>query len=239
MQPQDQVLVVGGTRGTGLLIVQLLLRDGYRVRALARNPPRLAVGIDPAVEVVTGDLTKPETLPRAAEGIAHIIFTAGVRTGPAREGLIIATEYQGVLSMLAAAQKAGVNGRFLYMNSIGVTRPSLSGAVLNLVKGNTLRWRRRAEDEIRRSGVDYTIIRAGFLLNSPGGRRAIKVSQDALPLAPRYKIARADVAEVFVEALKRQSTSGTTFEVVRGRGPRREPLDSLFSHLRPDPPSAA
>jgi uncharacterized protein YbjT (DUF2867 family) len=239
MQRNDHVLVVGGTRGTGLLITQLLLRDGYRVRTLARNPPRPEVAIDPAVQVVTGDLTKPETLPRAAEGIAHIIFTAGVRTGPAREALVIATEYQGVLNMLAAAQKAGVNGRFLYMNSIGVTRPSLSGAVLNLVKGNTLRWRRRVEDEIRRSGVNYTIIRAGFLLNSPGGKRAIEVSQDGLPLAPRYKIARADVAEIFVEALKRQSTARTTFDVVWGRGPRREPWDSLFSPLRPDPLSAA
>ena len=99
--------------------------------------------------------------------------------GFAREQLIVATEYQGVLNVLAAARQAGFRGRFLYMTAIGVITPSLSAALLNLFKGNTLRWRRRVEDDIRASGVDYTIIRAGVLLNSPGGKRAIEVSQRA------------------------------------------------------------
>jgi len=120
------------------------------------------------------------------------------------------------------------------MTSIGVTRGSLTGAFLNLVKGNTLRWRRHVEEELRASGVDYTIIRAGFLLNSPGGRRAIEMSQAALPLAPKHRIARADVAETFVEALKHPSTSRTTFDVVWGRGSRQETWDLLFGRLKPD-----
>ncbi len=230
----QQVLVVGGTRGTGLLIVQLLLRDGYRVRVLARNPAQASARLGSAVEVIPGALTRPETLARAVQGVTHVIFTAGVAVGPAREKLIIATEYEGVLQTLAAAREEGFSGRFLYMTSIGVTRGSLTGALLNLVKGNTLRWRRRVEEELRASGVDYTIIRAGFLLNSPGGGRAVEVSQEAHPLAPRYRIARADVAETFVEALKRPSTSRTTFDVVWGPGSRREAWDVLFGRLKRD-----
>jgi len=144
------------------------------------------------------------------------------------------TEYEGVRNTLASARRAGFRGRFLYMTSIGIARRSLSAAFLNLVKGNTLRWRRHAEDDIRASGVDYTIIRAGFLLNTAGGRRAIDVSQEALPLSPRYRIARADVAETFIEALKRPSTARTTFEVVWDRGPRRETWDLLLGHLKQD-----
>ena len=230
----QQVLVVGGTRGTGLLIVQLLLRDGYRVRVLARNPAQATVRLGSTVEIIPGDLTRPETLPRAVQGITHVVFTAGVAVGPAREKLIIATEYEGVLKTLAAARQEGFSGRFLYMTSIGVTRASLTGAFLNLVKGHTLHWRRRVEEELRASGVDYTIIRAGFLLNSPGGKRAIELSQAALPLAPKYRIARADVAETFVEALKRPSTSRTTFDVVWGRGSGQEAWDLLFGRLKPD-----
>ena len=168
------------------------------------------------------------------QGVTHIIFTAGVAVGPAREALIIATEYEGVRHTLAAVRRAGFRGRFLYMTSIGVTRDSLAGTLLNLVKGNTLRWRRRAEEELRASGVDYTIIRAGFLRNRPGGRRAIEIGQAAHPLTPKYRIARADVAETFVEALKHPRTSRTTFEVVWGRGPRREGWDVLFGRLTPD-----
>src|SRR5207247_2958690 len=233
MHETERVLVVGGTRGTGLLVANLLLRDGYRVRALARNPARAALRLGPAVDVVPGDVTRPDTLASAVKDLTHLIFTAGVAVGPAREKLIIATEYQGVLNTLAAARQARFNGRFLYLTSIGVTTPSLSAAVLNFVKGNTLRWRGRVEDEIRTSGVDYTIIRAGFLLNSSGGRRAIDVSQQPHALAPRYRIARADVAETFVQALNSPNTARTTFEVVWGRGRRAEQWDSLFRRLKP------
>jgi uncharacterized protein YbjT (DUF2867 family) len=166
--------------------------------------------------------------------VNHIVFTAGVAVGPAREKVIVATEYQGVLNTLTAARMAGFSGRFLYMTSIGVTRPSLSAALLNLVKGNTLRWRARVEDEIRRARFAYTIIRAGFLLNSPGGTRAIEVGQEPHPLAPRYRIARADVAEALVQALKHPTTARTTFEVVWGKGAPREPLELLLSRLKPD-----
>ena len=37
MPMEDHVLVIGATQGTGYHIVQHLLRDGYRVRVLARN----------------------------------------------------------------------------------------------------------------------------------------------------------------------------------------------------------
>jgi uncharacterized protein YbjT (DUF2867 family) len=234
MHETERVLVVGGTRGTGLLIANLLLRDGYRVRALARNPTQAALRLGSAVDVVPGDVTRPDTLASAVRNLTHIIFTAGVAVGPARERLIVATEYQGVLNILAATRQAGFRGRFLYMTSIGVTNPSISASILNLVKGNTLRWRRRAEDEIRTSGMDYTIIRAGFLLNSPGGKRALEIGQQDHPLAPKYRIARADVAETFVQALNYRNTARTTFEVVWGKGPRQEQWDLLFGRLKQD-----
>jgi uncharacterized protein YbjT (DUF2867 family) len=234
MHETERVLVVGGTRGTGLLIANLLLRDGYRVRALARNPSQAVRRLGSSVDVVPGDVTRSDTLSSAVKDVTHVIFTAGVAVGPAREKVIIATEYQGVLNTLAAARQAGFKGRFLYMTSIGVTRPSLAAAVLNFVKGNTLRWRGRVENEIRTSGVDYTIIRAGFLLNRSGGRRAIDVTQQPHALAPRYRIARADVAETFVQALNYRNTARTTFEVVWGKGPRREQWGLLFGRLQPD-----
>ncbi len=230
----EEVLVVGGTRGTGLLVVQLLLRDGYRVRALTRHAERAKARLDPTVEVILGDLTRPETIPPAVHGVAHIVFTAGVPVGPARESLIKATEYEGAVKTLAAARREGFRGRFVYMTAIGVTRSSLTGTLLNLAKGNTLRWRRRVEDEIRASGADYAIIRAGFLLNKPGGTRAIELTQEDLPLKPRYRIARADVAETIVEALKRPRASRATFDVVWGRGARREAWDTLFARVKTD-----
>src|SRR5262245_32248990 len=219
----ERVLVIGGTRGVGLLIARLLNERGFAVRVLARDPAAATAMLGKGFEVVAGDLTRRETLAPAVKNVDHVVFTAGVHSGTiASERLVKATDYQGVLDTLAVAKAAGFRGRFVYLNSIGVTRPSLAGWLLNLMKRNALVWRRRVENDVRAGGIDYSIVRVGFLNDSPGGGRAIRVSQDASALSPWTRIARSDVAEVFVEAMKHPAASRATFEIVWGNGPRRE-----------------
>jgi len=234
---KNRVLVVGGTRGTGLLIARLLHERGHKVRVLARDPAKASAELGSAFEVVAGDLTKADTLLPALRDVDHIIFTAGAPSGRyAPESLVKATDYEGVIDTLATAQSAGFRGRFVYLNTLGVKTPSLAGFLINLLKRNTLIWRRRVEDRIRSSGLDYTIIRVGFLLNRPGDEHAVNVSQGALPLAFRNRIARADVAEAFVAAMRHPSASRATFEIVWGKGSRRESWSSLLGKLKPDQP---
>jgi uncharacterized protein YbjT (DUF2867 family) len=202
---------------------------------LARDPARARADLDPAIDIVRGDLRKQDSLRAAMEGISDVIVSAGVRSGrPAREERIKATEYDGVLNTLAAATDARLPGRIMYMTSSGTARGSFWAFALNLYKGNTLVWRHRAEDAIRASGLTYTIIRAGVLLNRPAGTRAIEVTQRALPLSPRYRIARGDVAEAFAAALDHPRTACATFEVIWKNGDRREPWPKLFAALKPD-----
>lgn len=234
---KSRVLVIGGTRGAGLLIVRLLHERGYRVRVLARNPAKASAELGSAFEVIAGDLTKEDTLPPAVADVDHIIFTAGAPSGRyAPESLVKATDYQGVIATLAAAQSAGLQGRFVYLNTIGISTPSLAGTLINLLKRNTFVWRQRVEDDIRASDLDYTIIRVGFLLDQPAGEHAVTVGQGALPLAFHHRIARADVAEAFVEAMQDPQASRATFEIVWGKGPRRESWGVLFGKLKPDQP---
>jgi uncharacterized protein YbjT (DUF2867 family) len=235
MDDSRLIVVIGGSRGTGLLIARHLARQGRSVRVLARDPARATDALGPAVQVVAGDLTRAETIAPALEGAAHIVFTAGCRSGyPAREARVKATEYQGLLDTIAASRQAGFSGRLLYMTSSGVLARSFWTRSLNLYKGHTLAWRRRAEDAIRASGLDYAIIRAGFLLNRPGGRHEIVVTQEPLPLSPRYRIARADVAQGFVAALDHPDTSRTSFEIVWGRRDGRADWNVLLRGLTPD-----
>jgi uncharacterized protein YbjT (DUF2867 family) len=230
-----RVLVVGGSKGAGALIAQRLAGSGYTVRVLARDPVAAVARLGRDIEIVEGDLTRAETLPRAVEGVDDIVFTAGVPSGRyAPESLVRATDYQGALDTMAAARAAGMHGRFVYLNSIGVTVPSLSATLLNLLKGNALVWRRRLEDNIRAGGLDYAIIRVGFLIDSPGGKRAIRVTQQALPLAPWRWIARADVAEIFAEAVENSSASRATFDIVWGSGKRSGTAAELLAGLKAD-----
>ena len=229
------ILVIGGTKGTGSLIVRLLERQAAPVRVLARKPANLRGMFSSPVEVVGGDITQPHTLPSAIEGASHIIFTAGCRSGhPVGEAQIKATEYEGVRNTLAAARGAGFTGRFLYMTASGVTTPSIWSAALNLYKGNTLVWRRRAEDKIRASTLPYTIIRTGMLLNRRGGLRGIRLTQESLPLSPFHTIPRGDVAEAFIAALDHPRAIRTTFEIVSDRHAPRESWSALMQNLMSD-----
>jgi len=234
MSGAQPILVIGGTRGTGLLIARLLRQRAQRVRVLARDPQRASSLFDSSVEIVAGDLTKPETLAPAISGVRHLIFTAGCRSGyPVREPRVKAVEFDGVVQTLAAAREVRFSGRILYMTSSGVMMQNFAARCLNLWKGNTLVWRRRVEDEIRASGVDYTVIRTGVLLNRPGGEHVIRIMQEPLPLAWRYRIARADAAQVFVAALDHAKASRTTFEAVWGA--RGEPrLSRQMESLQQD-----
>lgn len=232
---QKRVLVVGGTRGAGLLIARLLHERGHKVRVLARDPVKALAELGPPFEVVAGDLTKADTLPPALQDVDHVIFTAGAPSGRyASENLVKATDFDGVLDTLAAARNIGFRGRFVYLNTIGIHTPSLARTLLNLLKRNTFVWRRRVEDEIRSSGLDYAIIRVGFLLDQPAGERAIVVGQGNLPLAISNRIARGDVAEAFVEAMEHPRASRATFEIVWGKGQRRANWSTLFETLQPD-----
>jgi len=226
------VLVIGGTRGAGLRIVERLRAGGYAVRVLARDPA--AAHMPPGVEVIAGDITRPESLNAAVDGARHVVFTAGAPSGRyAPERLVKATDHDGVVNTLAALRRSGFGGRFVYLNSMGVTRPSLAAALINLLKRNTLVWRRRVETAIRASGFDYTIIRVGFLTDDPGGRADIAVSQGALPLSPRHRIARADLAEAFVTAMEHPSASRTTFEITSAKG-LPGALAARLAALKPD-----
>ena len=68
-------------------------------------------------------------------------------------------------------------------------------------------WKRKAEQCLIDSGIDYTIVRAGGLLDQPGGRRELLVGKDDLfltdtPNGIPPSIPRADVAEVAIQALR-------------------------------------
>ena len=235
-RPDDLVLIIGGSRSTGLHAAHALRREGVRVRVLARDPAAARERLGAHADVVPGDLTRKETLGPAFAGVRHLIFTAGVRSGRfARQSVVKATEYEGVLNTIEAARAHHFSGRFVYMTSIGVRRKSLFALGLNLWKGNTIRWRLRAEDAIRSSGFDYTIVRAAFLLDRPPDQRAIRVRQIESPLTLHECIARADVAEALVASVYHPDASRATFEVLWDRGPRQSSSWSeLLNGLRSD-----
>jgi uncharacterized protein YbjT (DUF2867 family) len=76
------VLVTGATSRVGRVVVDQLLAAGVPVRALTRRPA--AARLPPAVEVVSGDLTVPESLDAGLQdvGAVFLVWTAPPTTAP-------------------------------------------------------------------------------------------------------------------------------------------------------------
>ena len=94
----SHVLVVGATGGIGRLVVEQALADGYAVRGLVRNEQRSRL-LPAGAEAVVGDVSRPETLDAAVEGIDAVVFTHGSHGSKAD---MEAVDYGGVRSVLAA-----------------------------------------------------------------------------------------------------------------------------------------
>jgi uncharacterized protein YbjT (DUF2867 family) len=77
------VLVIGATGRIGRRVVERLVEEQVPVRALARRPSD--AGLPSAVEVVAGDLTAPESLDTALEGVSSVflLWTLPLDTAPA------------------------------------------------------------------------------------------------------------------------------------------------------------
>ena len=210
------ILLIGATQGTGLEAAQILASEGAALRVFARNTAKARERLDGNATIIGGDLRDPDRLPEAFRGAEHVIFTAGVTKRPCDEKLIVSTEFEGMKKTLAAASAAGFSGRIAFLSSIGVTRPNWASRLLNKVKGNALKWRREMEDLIRSSGFDYSIVRAGYLMNSVSGKE-IALTQREYALELRHRIGRREAARVLVEALKEPAAARKTFDAVRSR----------------------
>jgi uncharacterized protein YbjT (DUF2867 family) len=77
------VLVTGATGRVGRVLIDQLLGAGVPVRALTRRPA--AARLPAAVEVVSGDLTAPESLDAGLQGVraVFLVWTAPFATAPA------------------------------------------------------------------------------------------------------------------------------------------------------------
>lgn len=236
MLNKSNFLIIGATQGTGLEAARLLQQEGAGLRIFARNVPKARELYDDSVVIIGGDLRDPERLPEAFEGADHLIFTAGVTKRPCSEELIVSTEFEGMKRTLEAAGRAGFGGRIAFLSSIGVTRRNWASRLLNKVKGNALKWRFEMEELIRGSGFDYSIVRAGYLMNSDS-RKSIELSQNEYALELRYRIGRKEAAQVMVESFRHAEAGGKTYDAVRGRGSEADDPDwrRAFSLLSPDP----
>jgi uncharacterized protein YbjT (DUF2867 family) len=215
-----KVLVAGAHGKTARRLVRILTKDGHEARGLVRKEEQMPEVEADGAECVLVDLEEEEVEGRigeAVEGCDAIIFAAGAGpgSGAARKETM---DYGGAAKLVEAAVERGVR-RYLMLSSMGADDPEGIAEAMRPY----LRAKSRADERLKSSSLDYTIIRPGSLTEDEGNGTI----EAAEKIGRRGEIPREDVARTFAEALEMPNTFRKTFEIIGGETPIREALEGI------------
>jgi putative NADH-flavin reductase len=190
-----RIVVFGANGQTGRLLTEQALAAGHDVAAVTRRPAEFPLTHD-RLAVVTADVRDAQAVDRAVEGADVVLSALGVPF--TRKQITIYGEGTG--NIVAAMSRHGV--KRLIVVSSSATEPhhhADGGFLLNRVLQplvtatigkTTYADMRHMEDLVRRSDLEWTIMRPSGLFDAPGVT-AYQLHQDQ---APGIFTSRADLA---------------------------------------------
>jgi uncharacterized protein YbjT (DUF2867 family) len=184
------VLVIGGLGRTGALTVDLLRRQGRPVRILSRSA-------DPSAEVVRGSVDDPDAVRKALAGVTGVVIVVEADTdADARR-----VHAEGTRTVVRLAR---TGTHVVLVSQIYLTRAAEHPQLAEVIAA-----RQEAEAAVRASMLSYTIVRPGWLVDSPapGG---VRLEQGD---TGDGTVSRVNVARVCAAALRTPAAAGRTFEV--------------------------
>ncbi|KAI3988439.1 hypothetical protein MKX01_026253 [Papaver californicum] len=249
--PKKTVLVTGASGLTGQFVFKKLKErsDKLVVRGLVRSEgskKKLGGGN----EIYIGDVMKPESLEPCYPKDETWIYPANISGGRAED--LIDGSFQGSIpefyfeegqypeqvdwigqkNQVDAAKAAGVK-HIILVSTMGSGDPN--HPLNSLGNGNILAWKRKAEEYLAKSGVPYTILRAGGLDNKQGGKRQLLIGKnDELLPTEKGCVAREDVAEACVQAVQLEEVKFKAFDLgsmPEGTGVPTKDFKTLFAPI--------
>lgn len=210
-----KVAIVGAHGQIGKLIIKHLRAQGLEAIGIVRKPEQLsqmeALGADPVL--VDIENASAQELANRLKGADAVVFAAGAGGGSTAERKHT-VDYAGSVLLAQAAQLAGIR-RYVQISAIGVDDPLKPDT--DPVWKAYVEAKRDADIELRKSGLDWTIIRPGPLTDD-AATGLVTLNEHA----GRGEVTREDVALVVVAVLQTPSSIGKQWELRGGDTPVRD-----------------
>lgn len=124
-------LVTGATGFVGAAVARRLLQRGHEVRALVRPGSESRLSLDPAMELIRGDVTDAASVKEAVRGVTGVFHTAGVyRYWHPDPGDTYRSNVDGTSLVLREAKSEGV-GRAVVTSTVATLKWPGKGRIAN------------------------------------------------------------------------------------------------------------
>ena len=208
------ILVAGATGYVGGRLAPLLLKNGYRVRAMARSLDKLGCRSwagHPRAEQVQADMMDVDSLKRAATGCSAVFYLVHSMNAQGRR--FVDADRVSAQNMVAAAEHAGVE-RIIYLGGLGeINSDALSPH---------LRSRHEVGEILRSGAIPCTVLRAAMILGSGSASfEILRYLGERLPIlitpkwvsTPCQPIAIGNVLHYLAGCLSCPETAGQTLDI--------------------------
>jgi nucleoside-diphosphate-sugar epimerase len=203
------LLIFGASRGVGLELARLERAAGRPVAAMLRPQSDAGHLQDIGVEILRGDALSRQEVEQALEHMAYPFDIVSTLSGRGEDGRLVDDE--GNINVINAVEASGEAGRFVFITSMGCgdMAPYRSERAIAAF-GAVVDAKARAEDRLKATALDWTILRPGGLVSEPSTGNGL------LTQNPRVHgfIHRADVAQLAFRVLRDPATSRHAFAVV-------------------------
>jgi NADH dehydrogenase len=208
------VLITGAGGFLGTQLTRAILKRKEGVRCLVRRPADKTKLEGFGAEAILGDVLDPLSLEKATTGVwavYHLVH--GIEGEDPQKGITLEViDQQGTANLLHACHTNGTK-RFLYVSILGTTAAARSRLLAS-------RW--QTEELIRTSGLDFTILRTGFVIGR--GNRGFETFLslvERFPVVPlpgnrcilQQPIALSDLLFYLTRCLDEPRTYRKTFDV--------------------------
>ncbi|WP_213761622.1 SDR family oxidoreductase [Caballeronia sp. dw_19] len=199
--------IFGASGATGRHLIEQALAAGHDVTAVVRTAGTLT-SETPRLKIFVSGLDRPAELERVVKEQDAIISVLGARKGG--PSTVCA---DGARNILKAMKATGVR-RFIALSAYGASETKDASMFIKFVRtviADKMRDKDTMESLIRRSGLDWTLVRPPALTN---GKRTGDYRFGAdLKIGPLGRISRADVADFILREAIATASIGKTFAV--------------------------